>query len=110
MVSKYFSMKGDKTRTPQSFAQLDSETLRRSMKHEKILSDHRTGHSAERVLTYATKPNSRDKRESERVQPSYMHARMCPLMRLQGVASLLLKHLTSKISFASPGFHWKTIT
>ena len=56
MVSKYFSMGERETRTPQSFAQLDSETLRRSMKHEKILSDHRTGHSAERVPTYATRP------------------------------------------------------
>ena len=43
MVSKYFSTKGGRTRTPQSFAQLDSETLRGSMKHEKILRDTELG-------------------------------------------------------------------
>ena len=45
------------------------------MKHEKILRGYRTGHLAERVPTYATKLNLRDKRDNER-SAAELHA--CP--------------------------------
>ena len=66
MVSKYFLMGERETCTPQSFAQLDSEMLRRSMKSKKILRGYRTGHSAERVPTYATKPKGFKGKQKEK--------------------------------------------